>query len=32
MTGHQQYAALGIIVVLAGIVLIGWPWRRRNGS
>jgi hypothetical protein len=32
MSGHQQYAALGIIVTLAGIALIGWPWRRRGGS
>jgi hypothetical protein len=31
MTGHRQYAVLGIIVALAGIVLIGWPWRRRSG-
>ena len=27
MTGHSQYTALGVVVVLVGVALIGWAWR-----
>jgi hypothetical protein len=32
MTGHSQYAALGAVAVLVGVLLLGWAWliaRRR---
>lgn len=27
MSGHKQYSALGLIVLLVGLALIGWAWR-----
>jgi hypothetical protein len=30
MTGHHQYVALGIVVVVIGLVLIGFAARSRN--
>jgi membrane protein YdbS with pleckstrin-like domain len=30
MTGHGQYAALGVVVVIGGLVLIGLSVRRRG--
>jgi hypothetical protein len=30
MTGHSQYTALGVVVVLIGLGLIGWAWRLRS--
>jgi protein-S-isoprenylcysteine O-methyltransferase Ste14 len=30
MSGHSQYAALGVVVVLIGLALIGWAWRIRE--
>jgi len=30
MSGHSQYAALGVVVVLLGLALIGWAWRIRE--
>jgi hypothetical protein len=32
MTGHRQYAALGGLAVLIGIVLLGWSLRGRRGT
>ncbi|MEZ0093451.1 hypothetical protein [Streptacidiphilus sp. EB129] len=26
MTGHSQYAALGAVAVLVGVLLLGWAW------
>ena len=31
MSGHSQYAALGALVILAGVALLGWAWRVRAG-
>jgi hypothetical protein len=31
MTGHSQYTALGVVVVVAGLVLIGLSLRGRGG-
>jgi hypothetical protein len=32
MSGHGQYAVLGVLVVLVGVALLGWAWRgRRRG-
>jgi hypothetical protein len=30
MSGHHQYAALGAVVVIVGLVLIGWAVRLRG--
>lgn len=30
MTGHSQYTALGVVVVLVGVALIAWAWRLRS--
>jgi hypothetical protein len=30
MTGHSQYTALGVVVVVLGVVLIGWALRLRS--
>jgi hypothetical protein len=30
MTGHSQYTALGVVVVILGVVLIGWALRLRS--
>ncbi|MFJ8019339.1 hypothetical protein [Streptomyces sp. NPDC096311] len=30
MSGHSQYSALGAVVVLIGVALIGWAWRLRS--
>ena len=30
MTGHSQYTALGVVVVLLGVALIGWALRLRS--
>lgn len=29
MSGHKQYSALGLVVVLAGLALLAWSWRNR---
>ena len=30
MTGHSQYAVLGVIVVIIGIAFLAWAWRVRG--
>jgi hypothetical protein len=30
MSGHSQYALLGVVVIAAGLALIGWAWRLRG--
>lgn len=30
MTGHSQYALLGVVVALLGVALVGWAWRVRS--
>lgn len=30
MSGHSQYAALGVVVVVAGLALLGWAWMVRG--
>ena len=32
MTGSAFWAIVGVLCILAGLVLLGWPWRqpRRN--
>jgi len=30
MTGHSQYAALGVVVVIVGVALLGWAWTVRG--
>ncbi|WP_043681317.1 hypothetical protein [Streptomyces xylophagus] len=30
MSGHGQYAALGVVVALIGLFLVVWAWRMRN--
>jgi K+-transporting ATPase A subunit len=30
MTGHSQYTALGGVVVVVGVALIGWAWTKRD--
>lgn len=30
MSGHGQYAALGVVVALIGLFLLLWAWRVRN--
>lgn len=30
MSGHGQYAVLGVIVVLIGVALLVWSWRIRG--
>jgi hypothetical protein len=30
MSGHSQYTALGVVVVLIGLALIGWALRLRS--
>ena len=32
MSGHSQYALLGVIAIVAGLALIGWAWRLRGRS
>jgi K+-transporting ATPase A subunit len=32
MSGHSQYSALGVVVILIGLALIGWAWRLRGGG
>jgi K+-transporting ATPase A subunit len=32
MSGHSQYAALGGVVIVMGLVLIGWAWNVRSRS
>ena len=27
MTGHSQYTALGVLVIIVGVALLGWAWR-----
>jgi len=31
MSGHSQYAALGVVVLVVGLALIGWAWRIKEG-
>jgi hypothetical protein len=31
MSGHGGYAALGVVTVLIGLVLLAWAWRIRSG-
>jgi len=31
MSGHSQYAGLGVVVLLLGLALIGWAWRIKDG-
>jgi len=31
MTGHHQYAGLGVVVLLIGLALIALSWRRHRG-
>jgi hypothetical protein len=30
MSGHSQYALLGVVVVIIGLALLGWAWTARN--
>jgi hypothetical protein len=30
MSGHGQYAVLGVVVALIGIALLVWAWRVRD--
>jgi protein-S-isoprenylcysteine O-methyltransferase Ste14 len=30
MSGHSQYAVLGVVVALIGIALLVWAWRVRD--
>lgn len=30
MSGHGQYAVLGVIVVLIGLAFLAWSWRVRG--
>ena len=30
MTGHSQYTALGVLLVIVGVALIGWAWMVRS--
>jgi hypothetical protein len=30
MSGHGQYAVLGVVVVLIGIAFLAWSWRVRG--
>jgi hypothetical protein len=30
MTGHSQYAVLGIVVALIGVSFLAWSWRVRS--
>lgn len=30
MSGHSQYAALGVVVVIVGLALLGWAWMVRG--
>jgi protein-S-isoprenylcysteine O-methyltransferase Ste14 len=32
MSGHHQYAGLGVVVLLVGLALIAWAWRRRGST
>jgi len=32
MTGRGEYAVLGSILLVAGLVLIGWSYRHRDDS
>lgn len=31
MSGHSSYTALGVVIVLIGLALLGWAWRIRAG-
>ncbi len=31
MSGHSQYAALGVVVLLLGVALIAWAFRIKEG-
>jgi hypothetical protein len=30
MSGHSQYALLGVVVVIIGVAFLGWAWTARN--
>jgi uncharacterized membrane protein HdeD (DUF308 family) len=30
MSGHAQYAVLGAVVLVAGLILVGWSYRTRK--
>ena len=30
MTGHSQYTALGVVVLIVGLALLGWAWTVRG--
>jgi protein-S-isoprenylcysteine O-methyltransferase Ste14 len=30
MSGHSQYAVLGVVVVLIGLAFLVWSWRVRG--
>jgi Mg2+ and Co2+ transporter CorA len=32
MSGHGGYAALGAVVLVIGLALIAWSWRRRRAT
>jgi protein-S-isoprenylcysteine O-methyltransferase Ste14 len=32
MSGHGQWAVIGVVVALVGLVLLAWAWRIRSGS
>lgn len=32
MSGHSQYAVLGAVAILAGVVLLALAWRRRSAG
>ena len=32
MTGSSFWAAMGTLCVVAGLGLLGWPWRQSSGA